>query len=87
VKIEFLGTRGYIDARSRRHRRHSSLMVSYYGTRIMIDCGEDWKGRLSALAPRALVITHTHPDLIYIKDRQAALSGVNIYIGDGATLV
>jgi hypothetical protein len=26
------------------------------------------------------------PDLIYIKDRAAALAGVDIYIGDGATM-
>jgi phosphoribosyl 1,2-cyclic phosphodiesterase len=163
VKLEFLGTRGYIDAKTRRHRRHSTLMVSYYGARILIDCGEDWQGRLATIHPQAVVVTHAHPDhagglngdvpcpvyatrdtwekiadrpieqqeqvierqpfrirqidfeafpvehsirapavgyritagsacvfyapdLIYIKDREAALAGVHIYIGDGATL-
>lgn len=28
----------------------------------MIDCGADWRGRLDALRPRAIVITHAHPD-------------------------
>jgi phosphoribosyl 1,2-cyclic phosphodiesterase len=163
MKLEFLGTRGYIDVKTRRHRRHSALMVSYYGARVMIDCGEDWRGRLTSLQPHAVVVTHGHPDhvggledgvpcpvyatrdtwqkipggqiaqrekiaerrpfrirqidfeafpvehsirapaigyritagrscvfyapdLIYIKDRAAALSGADIYIGDGATL-
>jgi phosphoribosyl 1,2-cyclic phosphodiesterase len=163
MKLEFLGTRGYIDAKSRLHRRHSAMMLSYRSDRIMLDCGEDWKGRLPSPGPHAVVVTHAHPDhagglgkgvdcpvyvtgdtwrkipqdqipqpqkiverrsfqigaieleafpvehsirapavgyrisagkarvfyapdLIYIKDRSAALSGVGIYIGDGATL-
>ena len=28
----------------------------------MIDCGETWLGRLTAISPHALVITHAHPD-------------------------
>jgi phosphoribosyl 1,2-cyclic phosphodiesterase len=40
---------------------HSSLLVSC-GTRIMIDCGADWLGQLSAISPDAIVITHAHPD-------------------------
>ncbi len=31
----------------------------------MMDCGEDWRGRLSALAPTAIVLTHAHPDHAY----------------------
>ena len=62
MKITFLGTRGYIDARSRRHRKHASLLVSYYGRRVMIDCGEDWIKDVESVGPDAVVITHTHPD-------------------------
>jgi phosphoribosyl 1,2-cyclic phosphodiesterase len=62
VKLHFLGTRGEIDARARRHRMHTSMMVSYKGTRVMIDCGEDWLGKFEALKPDAIVITHAHPD-------------------------
>jgi phosphoribosyl 1,2-cyclic phosphodiesterase len=62
MKLEFLGTRGYIEARSDAHRMHSSLMVSYYGKDVMVDCGEDWLGHLEQLNPRAIVITHAHPD-------------------------
>jgi phosphoribosyl 1,2-cyclic phosphodiesterase len=61
-KLTFLGTRGEIEARSRRHRRHSSLLVQYNKARIMIDCGADWLGRLRTIAPTAIVLTHAHPD-------------------------
>lgn len=57
MKITFLGTRGYIEARTRRHHMHSALMISYYGRRVMIDCGEDWLGEVGDLNPRAL-FTH-----------------------------
>lgn len=44
MKLTFLGTRGEIDARTRRHRMHSSLLVSYRDASVMIDCGLDWLG-------------------------------------------
>ena len=62
VELTFLGTRGEIKIRSRRHRRHSSLLVHYGETRIMIDCGTDWLGRFRAIAPTAVVLTHAHAD-------------------------
>ena len=160
MKLTFLGTRGEIEARTPRHRRHSSLLVSYYRRRVMLDCGLDWLGRLTEINPDAIFITHAHldhagglklgapcpvfaspvslklmrrypidkcpiepdspvtigpltfqafdlehslrcpavgyrvsgggtihyaPDLVFIYDRAAALSGVDIYIGDGAS--
>jgi ribonuclease BN (tRNA processing enzyme) len=60
--LTFLGTRGEIEVRSRRHRRHSALLVQYNDARIMIDCGEDWLGHLGSLAPTAIVLTHAHSD-------------------------
>jgi ribonuclease BN (tRNA processing enzyme) len=163
MKLIFLGTRGEIEARTRRHRMHSSLLVSYRNKRVMIDCGLDWLGKFERVRPTAIVLTHAHPDhawglkngapcpvyapsktwqtlpgcgvkdrrlikerrprnisgimfeafpvehsilapavgykisagrarifyapdLIFIHDRAAALEGVQIYIGDGATL-
>jgi phosphoribosyl 1,2-cyclic phosphodiesterase len=62
MKLVFLGTRGGIQARSRRHRRHTSTLVSYRGGRVLIDCGEDWRGKAGSENPAAIVITHAHPD-------------------------
>jgi phosphoribosyl 1,2-cyclic phosphodiesterase len=62
MKLTFLGTRGEIEARTRRHAMHSSLRVSYRGRAIVVDCGEDWRGRVSELGGRAIVVTHAHPD-------------------------
>jgi phosphoribosyl 1,2-cyclic phosphodiesterase len=163
MKLTFLGTRGEIEKRTRRHRMHTSLMVSYRSANVMIDCGLDWLGKFERLHPGAIVLTHAHldhawglkrgascpvyasqktwqelqhypitdrhvigertptkicgitfeafpvehsilspavgyrvsagrgrifyaPDLIFIHDRQDALKGVQIYIGDGATV-
>jgi len=62
MKITFLGTRGYIDARTKTHYRHTSTMIEYRGKRIMIDCGEDWTKKVLDIHPDAIVITHAHPD-------------------------
>jgi phosphoribosyl 1,2-cyclic phosphodiesterase len=62
MKLTFLGTRGNIDARSPIHCRHAALLVSYRQRDVMIDCGADWRGRLDDVAPRAVFVTHAHPD-------------------------
>jgi phosphoribosyl 1,2-cyclic phosphodiesterase len=62
VTLKFLGTRGEIDARTRRHRMHTSLLVSYRSENVMIDCGLDWLGKLKRVDPSAIVLTHAHPD-------------------------
>jgi phosphoribosyl 1,2-cyclic phosphodiesterase len=62
VELTFLGTRGEIKVHSRRHRRHSALLIEHGNARIMIDCGADWLGRLPAIAPTAIVLTHAHLD-------------------------
>jgi phosphoribosyl 1,2-cyclic phosphodiesterase len=71
IKLTFIGTRGYIDARTRRHRRHSALLVALRGRRIMIDCGVDWRRQLRVLHVNAILITHAHPDHIGGLDRGA----------------
>lgn len=60
--LTFLGTRGEIKVHSRKHRRHSALLVERGNARIMIDCGADWLGRLHVIAPTAIVLTHAHAD-------------------------
>jgi phosphoribosyl 1,2-cyclic phosphodiesterase len=62
MTLTFLGTRGNIDVRTRRHRRHTSTLVSNGGKRVMIDCGTDWLWVVHRLAPDAIVLTHAHPD-------------------------
>jgi phosphoribosyl 1,2-cyclic phosphodiesterase len=62
IALTFLGTRGETAIRSRRHRRHSALLVQYNKARILIDCGADWRGQLRAVAPTAIVLTHAHAD-------------------------
>ncbi|PYL63367.1 MAG: hypothetical protein DMF25_10700 [Verrucomicrobia bacterium] len=62
MKLTFLGTLGEIEARTRRHRMHSSLLVSYRGAKVMMDCGLDWLGKFERLHPDAIVLTHAHPD-------------------------
>ncbi len=62
MKLVFLGTRGYIEAHNRRHRRHSSLLVSYRHRDVMMDCGEDWRKLIGSVGPDAIFVTHAHPD-------------------------
>lgn len=62
MKLRFLGTRGEIEARTRRHGRHSALLVGFRGRSVMVDCGLDWRSRLRRLRPEAIVLTHAHPD-------------------------
>lgn len=62
MKLTFLGTRGYIDTVTDRHRRHTAALVSYRGRNLMIDCGLDWRDEVWKVRPQALIITHAHPD-------------------------
>jgi glyoxylase-like metal-dependent hydrolase (beta-lactamase superfamily II) len=61
MTLTFLVTRGEIDTRTRRHRMHTSLLVSHRSARV-IDCGLDWLGKLKRVRPTAIVLTHAHPD-------------------------
>jgi phosphoribosyl 1,2-cyclic phosphodiesterase len=62
MMLTFLGTRGDIDVRTRRHRRHTSTLVSHRRTRVMVDCGADWLRAVERVLPDAIVLTHAHPD-------------------------
>jgi phosphoribosyl 1,2-cyclic phosphodiesterase len=41
---------------------HSAVMVSGGGGRVLIDCGEDWVGRVRRLRPAAILVSHAHDD-------------------------
>jgi phosphoribosyl 1,2-cyclic phosphodiesterase len=71
VKLTFLGTRGYIEPSSRRHRMHTATLVEHHGRRVLIDCGETWRSRLATLRAHAVVLTHAHPDHASGLDRGA----------------
>src|SRR5438128_7666093 len=62
MTLTFLGTRGEIEARTRRHRKHSSLLISGEGRSIMVDCGLDWLNAVKRLRPDAIFLTHAHAD-------------------------
>ncbi|NGX63318.1 MAG: Ribonuclease BN [Candidatus Anoxychlamydiales bacterium] len=62
MKLKFLGTRGYIEPKNRRHNNHTSLMIIQNSKKIMIDCGETFKNKLKKIKPDHIVITHAHPD-------------------------
>lgn len=62
MKLEFLGTRGNIDTQTAKHKHHSSIKISYYHHEVIIDCGEDWAGKVSDWNADAIIITHAHPD-------------------------
>lgn len=62
MKITFLGTCGNIEPSTEEHKYHSSLIVSYKGEEVMVDCGADWLEKVHEINPPAIVLTHGHPD-------------------------
>ena len=56
MKLKILGTRGEISAFSRRHRRHSGMLID---GKILLDLGEE---EYLAYKPGAIFVTHLHPD-------------------------
>lgn len=62
MQLIFLGTRGEIDPKTKRHRMHTSLLLTHRGKKIMIDCGTSWLHRVGKIKPDHIVLTHAHPD-------------------------
>lgn len=62
MKITFLGTRGNIKVKSKKHRLQSSLLLQNNNHNIMIDCGADHKETMESIKPDAILLTHAHLD-------------------------
>lgn len=62
MRLRFFGTRGYVEARSRGHANHSAFTVEAAGYRLLCDFGENLGGKLAAIAPDAIFVSHGHPD-------------------------
>lgn len=62
MKLKFLGTRGYIEAKTKRHSNHASLLLIHNNKKIMIDCGETFLNKINRIKPNHILITHAHPD-------------------------
>ena len=62
MKIKFLGTKGEIEESSKKHKYHSSLLLSYKKFKLLIDYGILHKYKLEKIKADAILITHAHPD-------------------------
>jgi ribonuclease BN (tRNA processing enzyme) len=62
MRLTFIGTRGHVGPSTPRHSMNTSLLVSHKRRRVMIDAGESWLGKIDAVRPHAIVLTHAHPD-------------------------
>ena len=61
MKLKFLGTKGEIEEKSKKHKYHSSLLITYKGFKLLIDHGMV-SFSLKKIKPDAILITHAHPD-------------------------
>ena len=66
MRIRILGTRGEIEETARYHARHSGILID---GGLMVDLGEP---EFLACGPKAVVITHLHPDHAYFVRAGAA---------------
>jgi ribonuclease BN (tRNA processing enzyme) len=62
MRLQFIGTRGYVPESSRTHEGHSSFLLEASGFRLLCDFGQNRKGLLPRLRPDAVFVSHAHPD-------------------------
>jgi len=68
MKLKFLGTKGEIKIKTKKHFRHSSLLVTprqRRGKKLLIDFGRDWLGKLNQIKPDWILVTHAHEDHVW----------------------
>ncbi len=79
MRLEILGTRGEIGETAPYHSRHSGLLID---DALLVDCGErEFLDR----APKAVLLTHLHPDHAYFVRAGAERppAGLPIYAPEG----
>jgi len=62
VKLNFYGTKGYVEESSPEHSGHSAFTIEAEGFRLLCDFGENRKGLLGKIRPDAIFVSHAHPD-------------------------
>ncbi len=62
MRLEFYGTKGYVEESSPAHAGHSAFVVETSGFRLLCDFGQNRRGMLAAIAPDAIFVSHAHPD-------------------------
>lgn len=62
MRIEFYGTKGFVEESSRAHRGHSAFVLESAGFRLLCDFGANRRGMLSRIRPDAIFVSHAHPD-------------------------
>ena len=62
MRLQFFGTKGYVEESSRGHAGHSAFVLEEVGFRLLCDFGQNRKGMLSKIRPDAVFISHAHPD-------------------------
>jgi ribonuclease BN (tRNA processing enzyme) len=62
VRLQFYGTKGYVEESSRAHAGHSAFVIEAEGFRLLCDFGENRKGMLRKIRPDAVFVSHAHPD-------------------------
>lgn len=74
MKIKILGTRGEIEASAPYHAKKSGLLID---DTLLFDCGDE---RFLAYKPRAVFITHLHPDHAYfVREHEPVPAGTVFY--------
>ncbi|MDB5039195.1 MAG: hypothetical protein JWQ35_2723 [Bacteriovoracaceae bacterium] len=72
LRIKILGTRGYIPESACRHRKHSGVLIES----LLFDLGEK---EFLKYNPKAIFITHFHPDHAFFVTDHLECRGVPIY--------
>lgn len=76
--LTFLGTRGEIQDISQRSRNHSSFLLEYRGTKLLVEFGKGFTSQdLEKYSPDYVLVSHAHPDhahgLLGLKNMKAQL--------------